>query len=179
MKRLASWLSANASSENYLFATNDLRAVVSGISDHSYRALLSRAVSSGLLEHICRGIYLYSKCNPNDGLILYHIANLRRADNFNYISLESALSDAGVISQLPMNYLSLISSGRSNTIKCSGYGTIEYVHSTQKPSDIREQLAYDQPCKLWRANVQLAIRDMKATHRNCDLINWDIANEFI
>jgi hypothetical protein len=42
-----------------------------------------------------------------------------------------------------------------------------------------KQLSYDANCRLWRATVPLALRDMKATHRNCDLIDWDIANEFI
>ncbi len=25
----------------------------------------------------------------------------------------------------------------------------------------------------------LALRDMKTTHRNCDLIDWSVVNEFI
>lgn len=37
----------------------------------------------------------------------------------------------------------------------------------------------DHRCGMWRANVALALRDMKATRRNCDLIDWDIVNEFI
>ena len=111
--------------------------------------------------------------------MLYHVAPLLRADNFNYISLETVLSDAGVISQIPLNWISIMSSGRSNVISCGEFGTIEYIHTRQKPELLMHQLTYDNRCGLWRANVHLAIRDMKATHRNCDLIDWSIVNEFI
>ena len=78
-----------------------------------------------------------------------------------------------------MNWISIMSSGRSNTISCGNFGTIEFVHTNQKPADLIKHLVYDHPCGMWRADVVLALRDMKATHRNGDLINWDIANELI
>jgi hypothetical protein len=36
-----------------------------------------------------------------------------------------------------------------------------------------EKLHYDARCKLWRANVTLALHDMRITHRSLDLIDWD------
>jgi hypothetical protein len=114
-----------------------------------------------------------------DGLLLFHIAARLRANEFNYISLETVLSEAGVISQMPMNWISLMSSGRSNHITCGRYGTIEFVHTTRKPSELMQQLIYDLRCGLWRANVALALHDMRVTHRNLDLIDWSVANEFI
>lgn len=99
---------------------------------------------------------------PKDGLLLYHAAALLRADKFNYISLETALSDAGVISQIPLNWISMMSSGRSSTISCGEFGNIEYVHTQQKPTFLSPQLTYDHRCGLWRANVHQAIKDMKA-----------------
>jgi len=41
------------------------------------------------------------------------------------------------------------------------------------------QLVYDADCRLWRATVRLALKDMKRMRRNCDLIDWDVADEFI
>jgi hypothetical protein len=107
------------------------------------------------------------------------VAALIRSDAFNYISLETVLSDSGVISQVPMNWISVMSSGRSYALSCGALGTINFVHTNQKPADLRHQLTYDTRCGLWRANVALALRDMKRAHRNCDLIDWDIANELI
>ncbi|MEE9452689.1 MAG: type IV toxin-antitoxin system AbiEi family antitoxin domain-containing protein, partial [Gammaproteobacteria bacterium] len=169
----------NASDKHYLFTLQDLHALCPELSDSAFKTLLSRAAHSGLLVRVCRGLYLCKKALPLDGLLLFHAAALLRANEFNYISLETVLSDAGVISQIPMNWISIMSSGRSNIISCGAFGRIEFVHTNQKPAKLMDQLIYDHNCGLWRAHVALAIRDMKATRRNCDLIDWDIANELI
>lgn len=179
MKYLTKWLTENAGSTHYLFLLQDLRPLLPELSDTAFKTLLSRAVRAGLLVRLCRGLYLYEKVMPKDGLLLFHAAAMLRASEFNYISLETALSDAGVISQIPMNWITIMSSGRSNKINCGRYGTIEFVHTNQQPRELLNQLKYDNRCGIWRADVPLAIRDMKAAHRSCDLIDWDIANEFI
>ena len=179
IKYLSQWLSENANEKHYLFTFQDLRALFPKLSNSAFKTLLSRAVSSQILVRVCRGIYIFKKAVPADGLLLFHIAALIRANEFNYISLETVLSDVGVISQIPINTISIMSSGRSNSISCGEFGVIEFVHTNQKSSDLVKQLTYDHNCGLWRANVALALRDMKATRRNCDLINWDIANELI
>lgn len=179
IKYISQWLLQNASDKHYLFTFRDLRALCPQLSDTSFKTLLSRAVGSGLLVRICRGLYLCKNVAPADGLLLFHAAALLRANDFNYISLETALSDAGVISQIPINFISIMSSGRSGLVSCNDFGTIEFVHTSQKPAHLIKNLIYDHNCGMWRANVALALRDMKVTRRNCDLIDWDIANEFI
>jgi hypothetical protein len=179
MKYLSSWLQQNANREHYLFSASDLRGLCPNLSDAAFKVLLSRMVHSGYLVRICRGLYLYKKAIPPSGLLLFHAAAYLRSNHFNYLSLETVLSDAGVISQIPMNWISIMSSGRNNIVSCGEFGTIEFIHTNQKPADIMEQLSYDADCGLWRASIALAVRDMKATHRNCDLIDWDIVNEFI
>lgn len=177
MKRLYDGLSSLATPERYLFTPTDLRCLVSNISADAYRSLLSRASTEGKLERICRGLYLYVPAKANLGDLLFHAAARLRADELNYISLETALSDAGVISQVPINWITVMSSGRSNTISCGRFGTIEFVHTKKKPAALAPELDYDQRCRLWRAKPALALRDMKAAKRNLDLINWDIADE--
>lgn len=179
IKYLSQWLSENADSSHYMFTLRDLRPLFPDLSEASFKTLLSRAARSKVLIRLCRGLYLYPKAQPTDGLLLFHAAATLRADEFNYISLETALSDAGIISQIPMNWVFIMSSGRSNTISCGDFGTIEFVHTNQKPEDLIDNLTYDHNCGMWRANARQALRDMKATHRNTDLIDWDIANELI
>jgi hypothetical protein len=128
---------------------------------------------------LCRGLYLYKRTIPTNGLVLFHAAARLRANDFNYISLETVLSESGIISQQPINWITLLSSGRSNKIICDRFGTIEFVHTHQQPCAIREELHYDPRCKLWRASVKQALRDMRVTKRNTDLIDWELANEFI
>lgn len=179
IKYLNQWLHKNATSEHCLFSLQDFHALFPNLSKSAFKTLISRAASLKYITRVCRGIYLYQEACSDDGLLLFHTAALLRPDNLNYISLETALSDAGVISQISINWISLMSSGRSNIISCGEFGTIEFIHTNQKPNELIDQLIYDDKCGLWRATVPLAIRDMKVTNRNCDLIDWNIANEFI
>lgn len=168
-----------ADQAHYLFTLSDLKVLLADSSAAAFKTLLSRAVKEGYLERVCRGLYLYSKVVPTDGFLLFHIAAKLRANEFNYISLETVLSDAGVISQIPINCIFLMSSGRSNRISCGRFGVIEFVHTTRRPAELMKQLSYDSRCGLWRASVALALHDMRVTHRNLDLIDWKVANEFI
>lgn len=179
IKTLMDWLRQNADSEHYLFTLQDLRALFPDLSSLAFKTLMSRSTTKGLLERICRGIYAYKSASYSDGLLLFHVAAKLRSSQFNYISLETVLSDVGVISQIPINVISLMSSGRSSRVSCGKYGKIEFIHTEQRPEDIIEHLSYDTNCGLWRANVQLALKDMKRTGRNADLIDWEMANEFI
>jgi hypothetical protein len=179
IRHLTQSLASLATAEHYLFAPDDLRALLPNVSDSAFKTLLSRAVRGGYLARVCRGLYLYEHVDYPRGLVLFHAAARLRADTFNYISLETALSDAGVISQIPINWVALMSSGRSSTIRCGAWGTIEFVHTCKGPDDVASQLHYDARCHLWRASVGLAVQDMRATRRNMDLIDWSIVNESV
>lgn len=177
LKYLTQILNRLASCEHYLFTSSDLRALLPQHSDGAFKTLLSRANKSGLLVRVCRGVYLYPAVAYPKGLLLYHVAALLRADDLNYISLETALSDAGVISQIPFNWITIMSSGRSSVVRCGMYGTIEFIHTLKKAESLVGQLVYDERCHLWRAGVTLALRDMKITRRNIDLIDWTVVDE--
>ncbi len=179
VRRLMHNLVSLASADHYLFAPDDLRALVPDISNGAFKTLLSRAVQAGYLARVCRGLYLYVQVMPSSGLLLFHAAARLRADGFNYLSLETVLSDAGVISQVPVNWISVMSSGRSTALACGRWGTIEFVHTRQRPEELAPQLSYDSRCRLWRASVPQALRDMRATHRNLALVDRSVAHEFV
>ncbi|MCE7763509.1 hypothetical protein GQL56_12725 [Pseudomonas putida] len=179
LRRLYKGLQQLATAQRYLFTPADMRALLPDLSEIAYRALLSRAAKDSTLIRLCRGLYLYNPVKPNQGLVLYHAAARLRANNLNYISLESALSDAGIISQVPLNWLTVMSSGRSQIIRCGTFGTLEFIHTKRKAADLQGQIDYDQRCRLWRAKPALALEDMKRTKRGLDLIDWEIANELV
>lgn len=179
IKQFEHFLARSANTEQYLFALRDLAAVIPGQSPAALKALAARAEKIGLLRRVCRGLYLYPAVQYPAGLVLFHAAARLRAQEFNYISLETALSDAGVISQIPMNWVTLMSSGRSHVVDCGNFGHIEFVHTKRPANTVAAQLTYDARCRLWRASVALALRDMALTRRNTDLVQWEVANEFI
>jgi len=177
IKHLARVLAHLASEGQTLFTLADLRATLPEHSFGAFRAVIMRAEREGILRRVCRGLYRYPATGSSDGLLLYHAAARLRAGAFNYISLESALSDAGVISQIPMNHVTLMSSGRTATLSCGGFGSIECVHTKKRPAELANQLVYDARCHLWRASVALALRDMTAAHRNLDLVQQEVIGD--
>ncbi|MDD2558893.1 MAG: hypothetical protein PHH87_11525, partial [Desulfuromonas sp.] len=178
-KYLTHILSQLASSEHYLFLLSDLRALLPQHSDGAFKTLLSRANKAGLLTRVCRGVYLYPAVSYPKGVLLYHVAALLRAGELNYISLESALSNAGVISQIPFNWVTIMTSGRSNMVRCGHFGTIEFIHTDKRIETLVDHLVYAEPYHLWLASVALALQDMQAARRNMDLIDWAVADESI
>lgn len=58
-----------------------------------------------------------------------------RFGEHNYVSLESALSEYGLIAQIPIDRLTIMTTGRSSTYKTS-FGIIEYTHTKRSFIDI-------------------------------------------
>ena len=177
IRQLERLLADLATPEHYLFSAADLQAACPPSSNPA--VLLSRATKAGILRRVCRGIYLYPRTNYPRGRILFHAAALLRASAFNYVSLETALSDAGILSQIPMDCITLMSSGRTNQVACGEYGRIEFIHTARRPDDLAGQLAYDGDCRLWRASPSLALRDMRATRRDLSLVDPEVLRELV
>lgn len=178
-QRLRQVLEHLASPEHYLFSPSDFAVVFSELSYSALKALLSRTVADGLLKRVCRGIYLYDKVDYPRGLVLYHTIAKLRAYTFNYLSLETVLSEAGIISQVPPQWITVMTGGRSGIISCGDFGTIECVHTKRSPESLAGRVTCDIQRKLLRADVSLALEDMKRTGRSLDLVNWDLVDEFI
>lgn len=166
-----------ADGEHYLFSATDLRALLPEQSYDAFRRLLSRAAGAGILERVCRGIYIVPHVPYDRGYELFHAAARLRSDTLTYISLETALSDAGIISQVPVGRITLVSAGRTSTVSCGRFGVIEFRHTERTPDQISDGLIYDPACRLWRAVPQLAIRDLRAVGRSLDLVDWSALNE--
>ncbi len=76
-----------------------------------------------------------------------------------------------------MNWITLMTSGRSHIVNCGDYGHIEFIHTQQRPGALSESLTFDVEKHLWRASVSQALRDMKATRRSMELMDEEAARE--
>jgi hypothetical protein len=157
----------------YLFTLEDLSSAFPGMNRDGIKNLMSRSVQKGILERVCSGIYLNPRAPFEPGYVLYHTAAKLRASCFTYLSLETVLSEAGIISQMPISWISLMTSGRSYTFDCGKWGSIEYIHTKKSPASLANQLSYDSRKRLWRASVQLALQDMRSAGRSLDLIDME------
>jgi hypothetical protein len=91
--------------------------------------------------------------------------------------MESSLSEAGIISQIPLGWITLMTAGRSGIINCGNWGSIEFIHTKRSFETLAPRLFYDKQRRLWRATAALALEDMRITKRPMDLIDWDAARE--
>lgn len=178
-KYLVQHLRRLTSTENYMFSMSDLRALLPRHTAAAFKSILFRVETDGDLLRLCRGLYLYPGVNFPRGLVLYHAAARLRAHQFNYLSLESVLHDKGIISQAPLQWITIMSSGRSSVIHCAKFGSIEFVHTRKSPNEIASELNYDTQCRLWRASTKLAIRDMRLTKRSLDLVSMEETDAFV
>jgi len=165
-----------ANAERYLFTLADLEALLPECSDDAVQMVAVRAVRNGILERMCQGIYLCPTVDYARGFELFHVAARLRAGCFNYISKETALSDHGIIAQVPIGYVTIMSSGRSNMVDCGAWGRIEFTHTKKNLEAIMGELTYDERFRLLRAGPRLALADLKASRRNLDLVDWSMVD---
>jgi hypothetical protein len=178
-KELTKLLNSFSEVESQLFTISDFSSVFPDMNYTTLKAFLGRAERNGLIRRVCKGLYLNGNTLSAQGLFLYHAASYLRSDSFNYLSLESVLSESGVISQIPLNRITLMGSGRSYTYSCGNFGTIEFVHTRKKPDSLADKLIYDIRYRLWRANIALALSDMKRTGRSMDLVDWRAVDDAV
>lgn len=162
-----------------VFALSDLRALLPEHGEGAFKSIVARLQKRGDLTRVCRGIYQLPDSTLRGSELLGRTAARLRANHLNYVSLETVLSDAGLISQVPMNRITVMSSGRSSTISCGVFGEIEFIHTQKTARELAPNLGYDSHYGLWRASTQLAVEDMKDTRRDTGLVKWDEVNELV
>lgn len=139
---------------------------------------LSRHSKSGFLAHLCRGLYanLRSQNMPIYGREA--IVPYLRPGCLTYISLESVLSDWGIISQIP-RILTCMTNGRRGIFNMR-IGTIEFVHFHRPNLDfLHTDLHWDDQRQIWYASPALAWRDLKKVGRNIGLVDQESLEESI
>ena len=171
-RELAKTLESLSQGKSLFFTLSDISALYPEKEYNTLRIMVHRAVKNDYIKRICKGLYGYLS-NRSDGLDLYRIAARLRSGTFNYLSLETVLSEEGLISQIPVNHIFLMSSGRSYSYDCSPWGTVEFVHTSRSPGQVMNHLFFDNTRGLWRADKELALYDAKRTGRSLDLLSED------
>lgn len=157
---------------NGLFTSNDLAMLTNSHLDANFTKFLYKAVKSEVLMKVCTNIFINPLAPPSGKGVLIKIANILHWDKFIYISLESQLSYLGVISQVTMNYLTLMTTGRTGLVKTK-YGTIEFTHTSRKMADISDYVYYDTEISAFRAIESKAIIDLNRVGRNYNMLEFD------
>lgn len=158
----------------YVFHLHDFDKIFPDESPRALKASLTRLVESHILTRAAQGIYVYER-GTKDSYVLEHIVKTMRRGEYSYVSLESALSQYGVISQIPIDRLTVMTTGRSGEYK-TPWGVIELTHTERSVSDILAgTIVTKSPIRF--AKKETAVRDLRRVGRNTHLIdNMELVN---
>ena len=153
----------------YVFSAADLNKLFPEDNRRAFQAGLGRLVKSGILTRATKGVYVYALSRHKGSDTLELVARTMRRGEYNYVSLESALSIYGAISQIPIDRLTIMTTGRKGEYK-TPFGTIEFTHTKRSVTDIVDQIhQVGRPLRM--ANKQTAWRDLKRVGRNIHLVD--------
>lgn len=173
MTVLTTTLEQCGNKNHHLFSLEDFLVLFPDFTVENLRMLLSRGVQKGILERVCKGIYLYPKAAYDPSLMLFAVAAKLRCDHFNYVSFETVLSHCGLISQIPLGWIVVMTRGRRGIINCGRFGSVEFIHTESVSDKKLSQLHLDSVTGMWWASPQVALQDMKKARRPFDLVDQE------
>jgi hypothetical protein len=161
----------------YVFRRQHLRACFHDESEKTFAEGLARLVADGLIVRAARGVFVNEAAKSRDGWTIERVAIALRPADLSYVSLESALSEYGIISQILIDRITLMTTGREGEFR-TPYGVIEFVHTSRRPSELREAtVLVDRPLRLARPDT--ALRDLRRVGRNLHLVDMAAYDEVL
>ncbi len=160
----------------YVFSTHDMPKLFPDDNPKTLAAGLRRLVEKGILQRACRGVYVNQHAASIDSYTIERIAQALRRSDYNYVSLESVLSEYGVISQIPIDRLTIMTTGREGIYETS-YGVIEFTHTKRPLVDILPYIQRVPKRPLRIATLEIAIRDLKRVGRNLHLLSNGVSDD--
>ncbi|HEK2748785.1 TPA: hypothetical protein SMT72_000723 [Proteus mirabilis] len=156
-----------------IFLTKDLKMLFPDESPKTLQKSVDRLIAHDVLRRASKGVYIYTQGSLGPYPLERLAENIRRG-HYNYISLESALSQYGVISQIPIDRLTIMSTGRSGEF-VTPWGVIEVTHTAKKPLEILNTTVEGRgPLRI--ATKETAIKDLMKVGRNTHLIQREELN---
>lgn len=134
----------------------------------SIKVSLVRHVKSGLITRVCNGLYFNHRSNFKPKYMMESIASYIRDNKTFYLSLESVLSEDGLISQLP-NRLTFISRQRSQIFN-TPLGIIEFVKTNSKKPFNENEIIFNEKRGILEATPKRALKDAYLHRRSINLI---------
>jgi predicted transcriptional regulator of viral defense system len=144
-----------------------------GESKNSAQMSIERLTGRGILKRLGGGFYTVNlpQCVPLNAV--FDMARWLRPFEITWFSLESRLSELGIISQIPF-VGTFMTTGRSGRLK-TGVGTIEYTHFSGKIP--HNDVYWDTDRRTWVATPKRALEDLQKTGRNLGLVDMDVFEE--
>ncbi len=154
----------------YVFTKQDLSKLFYKDNPKALTEGLNRLINDGVIIRACRSVYVNVHAYSFDGYVIEQIAKTLRRGEYNYVSLESMLSEYGLISQIPIDRLTVMTTGRKGIFKTQ-YGVIEFTHTKKSVFDLLSHVIRVKGRPLRIACRELALRDLKNVGRNVKMVS--------
>lgn len=153
----------------YVLAKRDIEKLFPEEAEKALEKSLQRMVADGILQRVAKGLYVNPSATSRNRWIVEDIAKALRPGCLTYVSLESILSEYGAISQIPIDRLTVMTTGRSGTIK-TPFGTIEFTHTKRPRSEILGRTLETKGRPLRIATRSAAVSDLMRVGRNVNML---------
>lgn len=156
---------------HYLYTTTALSLIL-GETDNTFQSTIKRLVKARVIERAAHGLYYYAHSRHLGADTIGAVACMIRHGQFCYEGLESAASRWGLISQVPIDRLTVMTTGREGEF-ATPFGTIEFVHTAAKPAEILANTVGIPGRSLRLASKGYVVRYLVKCRRSLDLIDWE------
>ena len=154
----------------YVFSKSDLAKAFPEEKEKALEKSLQRLLADGILQRVAKGTYVNPMARSKKGRVIEDIASVLRRGHFSYVSRESMLSEYGVISQVPVSRITLMTTGATGTYD-TPYGTIEFTHTKRKPAELIDRTMSIKGRPVRVATKQAALADLIRAGRNTNMID--------
>ena len=153
-----------------VFTTGDLRSIFPERSERTFTSVLARLVAGGVLQRAARGVYVNPQTRHRLHL-LEQVALALRQGKTSYLSLETALGEYSIISQLTYS-ITVMTTGRKGRFR-THWGGIHFTHTKRSRAGILDgTVDLGRPLRL--AKPRTALEDLRRTRRNIELVDLDL-----
>lgn len=152
------------------FSKKDLKIAFPDESLPALNKSINRLIKSNIIERITNGVYHYCYASTISGYPIEEVVLAMRPLDVQYVSLESALSEYGLISQIPMSRLTVMTTGRSGTYKTKR-GVIEFTHTDRPLTSLLDRGIRVKNRPLPIATKEAALSDLKRVKRNLNMVS--------
>jgi hypothetical protein len=159
----------------WAFTPPSFSVLMGGIDPAYLKLRMKRLADQGVLVRAARGVYVNPHARSCPADIRRGLIRFLRPREISYVSLESKLSEAGVISQIAtvLTCMTTGSPGRFDT----PWGGVEFTHTDRQIAVGTDVVVQDDG--TLEATIGTAVRDLRRVGRNLDLIDGEILAEIV
>lgn len=155
----------------YLFRSREL-GLLFNENGNTLRQTIKRLLSDEVILRVARDVYLYAFRHSERSLI-GDIAVFLRPGDYTYESLESAASQWGIISQIPVGRISCVTTGKGGEVR-TPFGVVDYEHTDASVGElVVETIERTPDSALPIATKERTLSDLLNFDRSTELIDWN------